>query len=537
MAEIPNSKTIPALLEEQALRYGEREAIVGSGQRMTYKTLYQAVRRVACGMLALGIHRGDNVAVLMGNRPEWIVACLAIQHLGARVVALTTWSTPRELEYALQQADVSALIAVDSFKKHDYRQTLSQIRANSERCHRLRHIVWVSDHDIELARNESELTWHALNESGKQVTVEAVDAAAGKVTGDDIALMLYSSGSTAAPKCVMLQHRAMIENAWHIGERQHTTEIDRVWLAVSLFWSFGSANAMMNSLSHGGCVVLQEVFDPAEALALIERERCTIFYGMPNMVQALDEHPNRRSHDLSSLRSGATIGTPEQLMRVINLGAREICNVYGLTETYGNCAVTDAKEPLEQRINSVGMPLPGVNVRIHDAATGAEMPVGQAGEIRVKGYIFAGYYKDEEKTREAFDTDGYFRTGDLGFMDATGRLFYRGRIKEMIKSGGINIAPIEVEETLMRYPSVRTAYVVGLPDPVVDEVLAAVIVLQPGSSPCTEEIIAFCRSELAAYKVPSTFRFISHEELPLTVTGKVLKMGLPALFSTEKTLT
>src|SRR5690606_14130888 len=174
----------------------------------------------------------------------------------------------------------------------------------------------------------------------------------------------------------------------------------------------------------------------------------TLFYGTPNMAYALQDHPDRPRRDLSSLRSGATIGTPEQLRRIMDLGVRQICNVYGLTETYGNCAVTDVDDSLDLRLHSVGMPLPGVQVRICDPETGETRAAGEIGEIRIKGYLFAGYYKNEAKTREAFDDEGYLRSGDLGLQDASGRLYYRGRITEMVKSGGINIAPIEVEETL-----------------------------------------------------------------------------------------
>src|SRR5262249_25077994 len=228
-----------------------------------------------------------------------------------------------------------------------------------------------------------------------------------------------------------------------------------------------------NLLTHGGCVVLQESFDAGEALRIIGAERCTLFYGTPNMAQALSEHPDRQEHDLSSLRSGGTVGTPEQIKRIVDLGAREICNIYGLTETYGNCTVTDAAEPLDIRLASVGSPLPGVDLRIVDPETGKTLPQGEVGEIRVKGYVTVGYYKDADKNRAAFDTDGYFITGDLGFLDAEGRLHFRGRIKEMIKTGGINVAPGEGEQILMAHPARKLACGSGAPDPQRDEAGAA----------------------------------------------------------------
>jgi fatty-acyl-CoA synthase len=318
---------------------------------------------------------------------------------------------------------------------------------------------------------------------------------------------------------------------WHIGERMHVTERDRLWLAVSLFWGLGCENALFNLLTHGGCVVLQEHFDAGEALRLIEAERCTVFYGTPNMALALADHPDRARRDISSLRTGGTIGTTEQMMRVVDMGMREICNIYGLTETYGNCAVTDAHDPLELRLASVGRPLPGVTIRIADPTTGAPLAAGEVGEIRVKGYVTIGYYKDEDKNRAAFDGDGWFFTGDLGFLDAAGYLHFRGRLKEMVKTGGINVAPVEVEEVLSAHPAVQMAFVIGIPDAARDELLAAVVVPRPGSRVTADELAHHCRAALALYKVPRRFRFVAESELPLTVTGKLQKNRLAEFFS------
>jgi fatty-acyl-CoA synthase len=216
---------------------------------------------------------------------------------------------------------------------------------------------------------------------------------------------------------------------------------------------------------------------------------------------------------------------------VVHLGAHEICNIYGLTETYGNCAVTDAAEPLDIRLSSVGRPLPGVDLRIVDPDTGTVLPQGQVGEIRVKGYVTVGYYKDVDKNRAAFDASGYLITGDLGFLDGEGRLYFRGRIKEMIKTGGINVAPVEVEETLMAHPAVKLACVTGVPDQQRDEVVAAVIVCRPGHSVAEAELLAHCRRQLAAYKIPRLMKFVSETELPLTVTGKLQKNRLVEFFT------
>jgi fatty-acyl-CoA synthase len=529
---MPASRTIPDLIDELAQRFPDREALVGSGRRYTYRQLRAEVRRIARGLHALGVRRGDKVAILMGNRPEWLIADFAITLLGGVMVGVNTWATARELEYILGHSDTRLLITADRFLKYDYRALLAELQPHRERLPQLERIVGLGDE-----RSGGWLRYADLASLGEPVSEAAIDAAQRAVAPDDVAYLLYTSGSTSLPKGVQLQHYALIENMWQIGERQRVTEHDRLWLAVSLFWGLGCENALFNVLTHGGCVVLQEHFEPGEALALIERERCTLFYGTPNMAQAVHEHPDRQQRDLSSLRGGATIGTPEQIMRVVQLGASEVCNIYGLTETYGNCNVADAADPLEKRLASVGRPLVGVDQRIVDPETGRVLPPGEVGEIRVKGYVTCGYYKDPARTAESFDEHGYFRTGDLGVADTDGSLHFRGRIKEMVKTGGINVAPVEVEEVLMSHPGVHAAFVTGVPDPQRDEVLAAVIVPKPGVTLSDEEVCAFCRKALAAYKVPRLIRFAAEHELPLTTTGKLQKNRLASTFFADRLAT
>jgi fatty-acyl-CoA synthase len=534
------SRTIPSLMKEQSRRFAANEALVDGTRRYTYAQLYDETNKVARSLVAIGVVRGDRVAILMGNRAEWLLTFLAIQQIGAVSVGINTWSTTRELEYTLSHAGVSCLVAADRLRNQDFRSAIESIRGHDTLIN-LRSVVWVNG-DLESIANTDrnsttaagDLTWREFLQRGEGISQEQIDLAAQAVKPEDDAILLYTSGSTAAPKGILLQHGHWVTNSFYIGERQHVTHRDRLWLAVSLFWSFGIVNAAPNLLTHGGCVVLQESFDAGEALALIERERCSIFYGTPNIVQALWEHPKRAQHDLSSLRSGATIGTPEQFQRAIDLGVRDICNIYGLSETYGNCAVTDAHDPLAVRMHSVGRPLTGATLRICHIDSGEEQPVGQVGEIRVKGPVMREYLKDPAKTAESFDESGYFRTGDLGLLDADGRLYFKGRIKEMIKSGGINIAPAEVEEVLMRHPTVRTAYVIGVPHPTLDEALVAIVIPETGATPERDELLTFCKKEMAAYKVPHQFHFTTENELPLTTTGKVQKARLHTLLPTTE---
>src|SRR5215813_2464255 len=484
MPVMPTTRTIDGLLDELAARFPGREALVGCGRRYTYAALREEVRAFAKGLHALGIRKGDMVAILMGNKPQWVIADLAICSLGGIMVAVNTWVTSRELGYVLAHSDATTLIASDHFLKSDYFAMLDELEPLAHSTPQLELIIHVGARSY-----RDSISFDEVYARGRTVPDTEIERAARAIDPKDVAYLLYTSGSTSTPKGVQLQHYALIENMWQIGERMHVTEHDRLWLAVSLF------------------------------------------YGTPNMGQALSEHPDRQAHDLSSLRSGGTVGTPQQIKRVVDLGAREICNIYGLTETYGNCTVSDAAEPLDIRLASVGHPLPGVDLRIVDPETGNVLPQGQVGEIRVKGYVTVGYYKDADKNRAAFDTNGYFITGDLGFLDAEGRLYFRGRIKEMIKTGGINVAPVEVEEMLMAHPAVKLACVTGVPDPQRDEVVAALIVCQPGQSVEEADLLALCRRQLAAYKIPRMMKFVSEAELPLTVTGKLQKNRLAEFFT------
>jgi fatty-acyl-CoA synthase len=352
-------------------------------------------------------------------------------------------------------------------------------------------------------------------------------AAQQAVTPEDICYILYTSGSTAAPKGVTLAHGPLIANAFDIGERMHLGAADRVWLAVPLFWSFGSANALPAIMTHGGCIVLQESFEAGEALALIERERCSVYYGMGNMARAMLAHENHPGRRLGAMRTGLTIGPPEDIRMTIEaLGAEELCNVYGSTETYGNCAVTDAGDPLALRLRSQGLPLPGMTIRAVDLVTRRPLPQGQIGELAVSGHVTPGYYRAPELDAKAFDKDGYFLTGDLGSIEADERVRFRGRLKEMIKTGGVNVAPLEVEQVLLQHPDIVQAYVVGVPDQSKGEIVAAVVELRAGAAADTASIVALCRERLASYKVPERFAFRTAAELPRTPTGKIHKPSL-----------
>ena len=503
-AEVRAARTLPALLDALADSAPDRDFLVYRNERWTYGAFRDEAARLAAGLAAHGVRRGDNVGLLMGNSTEWLLVMFAALSLGARVVGINTWFRGRELRHVFAKVDIKLLVAADRYLGQDYAALLRKAGAFRE----------VPTVVILGKAPPGALPFAVLRrEPGAFSGPEP----------DDVAQILFTSGTTAMPKGAQLTHRGIIENMRPIGERMRLGPEDRVWLAINLFWSFAAANALGVALTHGATVVLQHAFEPGEAMALIERERCSVFYGLPNMAHAMWEHPDRPSRDLSSLRTGLSIGTPGEMALVERLGVSRILQVYGLTEAYGNSAVCDYGDPVEVRHATCGRPLPGQEFRLVDPETGLD---GEQGEIWLRGRNMPGYYNDPERDAEIFTADGWMKTGDLAAWDGSGRLLFRGRLKEMLKSGGINIAPREIEMFLQDQPGVAEAYVVGLPDTVKGEVPVAVVVAEPGASPDAEVLRRACRAELAAYKTPRRIEIIERTTLPVTATGKVRKLEL-----------
>ena len=528
----PGSRTLGDLLDETARARPGADAVIFRDRRLAYGALAADSAELARALLAAGVRKGHRVAVLLPNRPEWLVAAFAIARLGAITVGVSTFSAPPEIAWTLEHCRPSAIITTEAFRGRAY---LAPIYATcpelagsapgelrSERLPELRAVI-----SIDERRHDGVYRLRDFVEAASSVREEALRAAQASVTAADPCYILYTSGSTATPKGVVLAHGGVIANGFDIGERMHLTAADRVWLAVPLFWSFGSANALPALLTHGGSLVLQESFEPAEALALLDEERCSVYYGMANMARALLEHPDRRRRALGAMRTGLTIGLPEDIQMTMDaVAARELCNVYGSTETYGNCAVTDAHDDLAVRLETQGRPLPGMTIRVVDPASGRTLGPGEVGEIRVRGHVTPGYYRDPEQTRAAFDAGGYFVTGDLGLIGDDGRVRFRGRLKEMIKTAGMNVAPLEVEAILLGHAAVKQAYVVGVPDRARGEVVVAAVELHDGAVVSAETLAVFCRERLAGYKVPARFVFRKSDEFPRTPTGKVQKPRL-----------
>ena len=520
-----SSRTLSGFVDELARAYPDLPAVTYRGQTVSFAGIRALARTMAKGLYRDGVRRGDKVGILMGNCIEWLVVNFAIQYLGATMVALNTWYTERELAYVMKHGDVSVLVTADSFLKRNYVEMLSGLQPWGETFPALRTVAVLGG-----APGESMIGYDELLAGADEVGDLEIDAVAASVLPDDIAYLLYTSGSTAHPKGVMLGHRGLIENMAGIGAKLDFGPHDVLFLPVSLFWGMGCENGLFAAWTHATRLVLQHHFDAAEALELIERYRCTAVYGTANIVQGLFLHPDRERYDLSSLTKGMSAGTPEQLRAVIHGFVPRICNAYGLTETYGFVTCGDASDPAEKRAMSNGRLLPGMDIRIVSPESEERLPVGVTGEVRMRGYTLAGYYKNEEATAEALDDQGYFKTGDLGYFDEDGYFYFRGRLKEMLKTGGLNVSPIEVEEVLRTHPLVEEAFVTGLPDAVRDEIVAAVVVLSDGAEATVEELLAHCRASLAAFKIPRQVRIVRADQIPLTTTGKVHKARLSGLF-------
>lgn len=528
MGTMPQSRTLPGLVDEMASRFPDRDFIAYRGEHVTYSEFRRRVRQLAAGLHALGVRKGDKVALLMGNQTEWLVVTFAAATLGATLVALNSWWRHRELEYALSLSDANVLVLCDKYGDSDYIAALEQIGDRREKLPKLRHVISLSASG---ASYENTLRYDdVLTLGGDRSELERYLADNG-VAPKDLAFLLFTSGSTARPKGVLNEHWGVIENPFAIGERMRLTERDRVLVSISLFWGFGIANAVFAIMTHGACIVLQHRFNAQEALLIMEREKCTGLYATPNMALALFHHPDRTKRDLSSLRTGLSM--PSTVPHLIEMGASEICSFYGLTEAYGNSVVSETTDPVDIRSTSCGRALPRTSVVIADPVSNEPLPTGSTGQIKVRGFVMPCYYKEPGLTAEAMDADGYLLTGDLGMLDAAGNLYFRGRLKEMIKSGGINVSPAEVEETLRNHDSVEQAVVVGVPDEVYDEVLAAAIVFKPGRECSGETLKSFCKAQMATYKVPKYVFHFDHSAIPLTDTGKIDKRSLQSALAAK----
>lgn len=520
--------TMGELLESVAREYPDQDALVYPDRqlRLSWKDLNRETDLVACGLLRMGLQKGDHVAIWASNVPEWVILQFATAKIGAVLVTINTSYQASELEYILRQSDAKTLFMVGEFKGTDYLDIIRRVipppeegLVTSTDLPHLKQVVFLGD-DCP----DDFFPYRRIRELAEQVEPGLLLQVKASLHEEDVINMQYTSGTTGFPKGVMLTHHNIINNGYNIGKCMDFTNRDRLCIPVPFFHCFGCVLGVMACVTHGAAMVPVEVFDPGKVLITIEAERCTAVHGVPTMFIAELEHPDFDKYDLSSLRTGIMAGSPcptEVMKRVIeDMHCSEITIAYGQTESSPVITQTRTNDPLELRVSSVGRALPAVEVKIVDIETGVELPPGQQGELCTRGYlVMKGYYELPEATACAIDSEGWLHTGDLAVMDKQGYCKITGRIKNMIIRGGENIYPREIEEYLYRHPKISDVQVYGVPDPKYGEQVMAAVKLKEGESCSADEIRDFCRGEIARYKVPRYVTFV--DSYPMTASGKI----------------
>jgi len=478
------AQTLGEVLAAHARDRGGAEALVTPSARLSYAQLYAEARRAAGSLAALGVRKGDHVGILMGNGEQWLALFYGAALLGAVTVPLNTRFKAAELAWGVKQANCKVTLYTRRFLGLDF---------------------------------------EALVREAGVPGAQAIDGAlpAGEFSGAEVSpgnllLIQFTSGTTAYPKGVMLTHDNMLRNAWAAGTRIGVTPEDRYFNCRPLFHVGGSTLSALVSLVFGCTLITLPTFAAGAALEMMERERCTLISGNDTIFQMLMGHEDFPKRKLS-LRGGWAAAGPQTMRRIIDvLGAKAICAAYGLSEASPNVVMSDWRDPEELRVNGLPKPHDGVSLRIVD------------GEIQVRGWnVMKGYYNNPEANAKAFTADGWLRTGDLGELTRDGRLRMVGRLKDVFRVGGENVAPAEVEEVLLAHPAVETAQVIGVPDQRLGEVPAAYVTLKSGLVVSENELVEFCKAKCANFRVPRYLRIVrDFESIGMTASGKVQKTRL-----------
>ncbi|WP_221252354.1 AMP-binding protein [Desulfuromonas versatilis] len=512
--------TLGTLLEDTARRFPEREALVypERGLRLSYRELDEQCSRVAKGLLALGVNKGDHLALWATNIPEWVVLMFAAGRIGAVLVTVDTNCQAAELEYALRQSDASLLLMSRGVKDTDYSQVLTQVipefpqaaatNLASAKLPKLKRVIFLGE-----PAPCGALSYQDLQRLGEKVTDRSLAEAQRNASPDDVANIQFTSAAAGIPKGVMLTHYQIINNAFRVARRLKFSERDRLCIPVPFFHCFGCVLGILGCVTHGAAMIPLETYSTEALLRAVSAERCTSLFGVPTMFIAALDHPEFSRYEMGSMRTGIMAGAPcpiEAMNRVIkDMHAREVTIGYGQTEAAPIITQTETDDPVQLRVSTVGRPLPGVEVRIIDPATGNACPPGQSGEICARGdMVMHGYYKMPEETARTIDAEGWLHTGDLAVMDANGYYRITGRLKKMIIRGGQNIYPAEVEQFLQTHPGIAEVRVYGKPDPKLGEIVAADVKLAKDGGCSAEDIRRFCEGRIARYKIPAVINMI-----------------------------
>ena len=536
------------MLEDVAARFPQREAIVAADRHITYEAFVSESRRMARALLACGVGRDDKVAVWLPNRPAWLFVQQACAMVGAVLVALNTRYKAHELSYILGQSDATTLILTDHLGPIDFLETLGEVlpglrdgepgQLSLAGFPKVTRVIMDAEDPYPGCLRLSDV----LEAGGEPKWERALQAARAATGPDDPWTILYTSGTTSFPKGAVISHRNAIPHGWYSGKVLQVTEADRVLHALPMSGTWGGLSVPLSTIAHGACLILMETFEPAVALHLIEREGVTIWNAVDAMVIGVLDHPDLARCKRGTLRTGGfgfTGGGRDGLFDDIlhTLGVPQAYQPYGMTELNALSMLHALDESPESRAQSGAWAPEGLEVRVVDSATGQDMTVDRPGELWFRGPLVSrGYYKKPEETAEAFTADGWFKTGDLGVRDAEGRTFFKGRLREVLRISHFMVAPAEIEAYIMTYPKVSQAFVIGVPDPKMNEAAVAYVIPKPGESVTEADIVAYCKGKIASYKVPRHVRVV--DDVPRTHGphgDKVQKAKLREMFLTEGT--
>ena len=538
------SMCIGQALDRNAERFPNRLALVmrHAAQRFTWSELRTEVEKVARGLMALGVEKGDRVGMWATNCTEWVLTQFATAKIGAILVNLNLRYGAHELEYAMRQSECQTLIMIRGFRDCDYVETLFHISPESrnslpghfrsQRLPHLKNVVFCGG-----APPSSMLSWADLLALSEGISIEQLRQREATLSPHDAINIQYTSGTTGFPKGATLTHYNVVNNGLLIGDCMKLTELDKVCIPVPFYHCFGMVLGNMNCVMHAATMVIPaDYFDPLETLKTVEAEGCTALYGVPTMFIAELEHPEFKNFDLTSLRTGIMAGSscPIELMRQVTdvMHCPELTIAYGLTEASPVITQTRTDDSLELRCTTVGQALAHTEVKIVDTITGKIVPRGTNGELCTRGYlVMKGYYNDRKFTDETIEPTGWLHTGDIATMDGEGYVRITGRIKEMIIRGGENIYPREIEEYLHTCPAIADVQVVGVPDPKYGETVMAWIKLRNGFELTPEQVKQFCKGEIADFKIPRLIKFV--DSFPVTVSGKVQKFRMRQMYMAE----
>ncbi len=526
-------ETIGRCFDRTVARFPDRPALIAcqQGIRWNYRELGEKVDAFAAGLIGLGLKPGERVGIWSPNNAEWVVTQFATAKAGLILVNINPAYRLAELEYALNKVGCRALVTATLFKTSDYVGMVNTLapelpharpgHLDAARLPALRQVIQIGPETA-----PGMLAFDSVYDRGgaeQRVKLAELDRT---LQFDDPINIQFTSGTTGLPKGATLTHHNILNNGYFVGQAMGYSEQDKVCIPVPLYHCFGMVIGNLACITHGAAMVLPgEGFDPLATLQAVATERCTSLYGVPTMFIAELDHPEFKTFDLSSLRTGMMAGAPcpiEVMRRCIrDMHLSEMTIGYGMTETSPVSTQTARDDELERRVSTVGRVHPHVEVKIIDSE-GRVVPCGTPGEFCTRGYsVMLGYWDDEARTREAIDAAGWMHTGDLATMDADGYCNIVGRIKDMVIRGGENVYPREIEEFLYRHPQIQDVQVFGVPDERFGEELCAWIKLRPGETLTADDVRDFCRDQIAHYKVPRHIRFV--DEFPMTVTGKIQK--------------